>query len=141
MIVSTRQVKENTGVFGLFGNTMLEVTASASEKKKDNRPSVPTKALETYSGSSETSETVLADTFLTPRNKSVLSVRDETRKMMLPIQKELQGIRITLGDLCSQSDGLDKHLMGELKHELGDCLLYTSPSPRDATLSRMQSSA
>ncbi|RTZ90005.1 MAG: flagellar biosynthesis protein FlhF [SAR324 cluster bacterium] len=121
MIVSTRQVKENTGAFGLFGKTMLEVTASASEKKKDNRSSVPaTKALETYGGSSETSETVLADTFLTPRNKSVLSVRDETRKMMLPIQKELQGIRITLGDLSSQSDGLDKHLMGELKHELGE---------------------
>jgi len=25
--------------------------------------------------------------------------------------------------------------------QLGDCLLYTSPSPRDATLSRMPSSA
>ena len=121
MIVSTRQVKENTGAFGLFGKTMLEVTASVSEKKKDNRSSVPaTKVLEKYGGSSETSETVLADTFLTPRNKSVLSVRDETRKMMLPIQKELQGIRISLGDLSSQSDGLDKHLMGELKHELGE---------------------
>ena len=45
MIVSTRQVKENKGVFGLFGKTMLEVTASASEKKKDNRSIVPTKAL------------------------------------------------------------------------------------------------
>ena len=121
MIVSTRQVKENTGAFGMFGKTMLEVTASASEKKKDNRSSVhDTKGLETYGDSSETSETVLADTFLTPRNKSVLSVPDETRKMMLPIQKELQGIRITLGDLSSQSNGLDKHLMGELKHELGE---------------------
>ncbi|MDG1861149.1 MAG: hypothetical protein P8J49_06115, partial [SAR324 cluster bacterium] len=121
MIVSTRQVKENTGAFGLFGKTMLEVTASVSEKKKDNRSSVPaTKVLEKFGGSSETSETVLADTFLTPRNKSVLSGRDETRKMMLPIQKELQGIRISLGDLSSQSDGLDKHLMGELKHELGE---------------------
>jgi flagellar biosynthesis protein FlhF len=121
MIVSTRQVKENAGAFGLFGKTMLEVTASVSEKKKDNKSSVPaTKVLEKYGGSSETSETVLADTFLTPRNKSVLSVRDETRKMMLPIQKELQGIRISLGDLSSQSDGLDKHLMGELKHELGE---------------------
>ena len=27
------------------------------------------------------------------------------------------------------------------KSEVGDCLLYTSPSPRDATLSRMPSSA
>jgi len=120
MIVSTRQVKENTGAFGLFGKQLLEVTASASEKKKDSRSVPTTKALETYSGSAEASETVLADTFLTPRNKSVLSITDETRKMMLPIQKELQGIRITLGDLSSQSDGLDEHLMGELKHELGE---------------------
>ena len=29
----------------------------------------------------------------------------------------------------------------EVSEELGDCLLYTSPSPRDATLSRMPSSA
>ena len=120
MIVSTRQVKENTGAFGLFGKTMLEVTASASEKKKDSRTVPTTKALETYSGSAEASETVLADAFLTPRNKSVLSITDETRKMMLPIQKDLQGIRITLGDLSSQSNGLDKHLIGELKHELGE---------------------
>ena len=28
-----------------------------------------------------------------------------------------------------------------LNHEIKDCLLYTSPSPRDATLSRMPSSA
>ena len=30
---------------------------------------------------------------------------------------------------------------GELKIDLQPCLLYTSPSPRDATLSRMPSSA
>ena len=29
----------------------------------------------------------------------------------------------------------------DIKIELGNCLLYTSPSPRDATLSRMPSSA
>ena len=29
----------------------------------------------------------------------------------------------------------------QIKEVLGDCLLYTSPSPRDATLSRMPSSA
>ena len=27
------------------------------------------------------------------------------------------------------------------QYQFGDCLLYTSPSPRDATLSRMPSSA
>ena len=40
-------------------------------------------------------------------------------------------------------DEMDKRLneqfLGEEKHKV--CLLYTSPSPRDATLSRMPSSA
>ena len=33
LIVSTRQVKEGKGAFGMFGKTMLEVTAAASEAK------------------------------------------------------------------------------------------------------------
>jgi len=42
LIVSTRQVKEGKGAFGMFGKTMLEVTAAASEAKK---PSARAKAL------------------------------------------------------------------------------------------------
>ena len=34
-----------------------------------------------------------------------------------------------------------KHDMNKILEELEFCLLYTSPSPRDATLSRMPSSA
>ena len=37
--------------------------------------------------------------------------------------------------------GPDKKLMSQLKAAVEACLLYTSPSPRDATLSRMPSSA
>ena len=32
-------------------------------------------------------------------------------------------------------------LKGSVRHEYGDCLLYTSPSPRDGFTSRMPSSA
>ena len=39
---------------------------------------------------------------------------------MQPLQKELQGIRLTLGDLSAQSNGFDDHLVGELKQELGE---------------------
>ena len=35
LIVSTRQVKEGKGAFGMFGKTMLEVTAAPGEKKKN----------------------------------------------------------------------------------------------------------
>jgi Flagellar GTP-binding protein len=117
LIVSTRQVKESKGTFGMFGKTMLEVTAAASEAKK---PSAHAKAVETYRHDSDISEATMANTFLTPKNKSALSISDETRKMMLPIQKELQGIRLTLGNLNNQSDGLNNHMMGQLKNEIGE---------------------
>lgn len=117
LIVSTRQVKEGKGAFGMFGKKMLEVTAAASETKN---PSARTKAVETYRHDSEISEATTSNTFLKPNNKSALSISDETRKMILPIQKELQGIRLTLGDLSNQSDGLNNHMMGQLKNELGE---------------------
>ena len=39
------------------------------------------------------------------------------------------------------NDGQEMKLYFYLSILAGDCLLYTSPSPRDATLSRMPSSA
>jgi len=122
LIVSTRQVKEGKGAFGMFGKTMLEVTAAASEAKKPSARAKTndTKAVETYRHDSEMSEATITNTFLTPKNKSALSISDDTRKMMLPIHEELQGIRLTLGDLSNQSDGLNNHMMGQLKNELGE---------------------
>ena len=40
-----------------------------------------------------------------------------------------------------QTGGLQHLLACQVREEVGSCLLYTSPSPRDATLSRMPSSA
>ena len=106
LIVSTRQVKEGKGAFGMFGKTMLEVTAAASEVKKQSArgKTADTKAVETYRHDTEISEASMANTFLKPKNKSALSISDETRKMMMPIHEELQGIRLTLGDLNNYSD-------------------------------------
>ncbi|MBG55601.1 MAG: flagellar biosynthesis protein FlhF [Deltaproteobacteria bacterium] len=122
LIVSTRQVKEGKGAFGMFGKTILEVTAAASEAKKPLAPSksADSKAVETFRHDSEISEAAMANTFLTPNNKSALSISGETRKMMLPIQEELQGIRLTLGDLTNQSDGFNNNMIGQLKNELGE---------------------
>ena len=56
LIVSTRQVKEGKGAFGMFGKTMLEVTAAASEAKKPSvrAKTADTKEVETYRNDSET---------------------------------------------------------------------------------------
>ena len=61
----------------------------------------------------------------------------------------LDVLSLSLGDLLLDSLGSanDDSLSflqaqtGDLLHQLDDCLLYTSPSPRDGLLSRMPSSA
>jgi len=122
LIVSTRQVKEGKGAFGMFGKTMLEVTAAANETKNPlaGAKRTDTKAVEKFRHDSDISETTVANTFLTPNNKSALSISDETRKMMLPIKEELKGIRLSLGDLSNQSDSFNNHMIGQLKNELGE---------------------
>ena len=122
LIVSTRQVKEGKGAFGMFGKTMLEVTAAASEAKKSSAHAkeAGTKAVEKYRHDSEISEATIANTFLPSQNRSTLSISDETRKIMLPIKEELKGIRLTLGNLSDHSDAFNSHMMGQLKNELGE---------------------
>ena len=43
-------------------------------------------------------------------------------------------------DLCEATDGKSIVVTGVGQHQMWACLLYTSPSPRDATLSRLPSS-
>ena len=48
---------------------------------------------------------------------------------------------IECSELLALEEGDDAVMRWSLPERLGSCLLYTSPSPRDATLSRMPSSA
>ena len=122
LIVSTRQVKEGKGAFGMFGKTMLEVTAAASETKKPSARGNANgmKVVETFRNDAAISEETISNTFLPSQNKSALSISDETRKIMLPIKEELKGIRLTLGNLSDHSDAFNSHMMGQLKNELGE---------------------
>jgi len=47
----------------------------------------------------------------------------------------------TLKKIELSEDIFGKKINNNLVHQVYTCLLYTSPSPRDATLSRMPSSA
>ena len=40
--------------------------------------------------------------------------------MFLSLKEELQGIRLTLGNLRDTSDSFNSHMMGQLKNELGE---------------------
>ena len=50
----------------------------------------------------------------------------------LPFDYEIRNLNISVASLLTTQ---------MIERRIGDCLLYTSPSPRDATLSRMPSSA
>ena len=54
---------------------------------------------------------------------------------------EVRKIRATIREMDSVSFTLKRRIMEEFYFGFLSCLLYTSPSPRDATLSRMPSSA
>ena len=67
------------------------------------------------------------------------------------IDSQIDEISIMKGELPMEVQDLEDDIAGletrigklqeQIKELEGDCLLYTSPSPRDATLSRMPSSA
>ena len=122
LIISTRQVKDGKGAFGMFSKSMLEVTASAGKRaKKDENQKIPsTKVLKSYETTSDYKEDMVEGNVLRPKTKSILPFSDSTNNFMQPLQKELQGIRLTLGDLSSQSNSFDDQLVGELKQELGE---------------------
>ena len=57
-----------------------------------------------------------------------------------------RGAKVVVNDLGGSVDGNGasdsaNEVVEQIKSEGGDCLLYTSPSPRDTDLSRMPSSA
>ncbi len=122
LIVSTRQVKDGKGAFGMFSKKMLEVTAASGKKGvEDNYQKIPTKkALKTYDRTSDLNEEILDETFLRPKTKSILPFSENSSSFIQPLQKELQGIRLTLGDLSTKSNSFDDQLVGELKQELGE---------------------
>ena len=70
------------------------------------------------------------------------------RKSLSSLQEGLDQWSRLLGELDKLSKALDaakgKRALREIEERMSvlcTCLLYTSPSPRDATLSRMPSSA
>ena len=69
------------------------------------------------------------------------SVHGKTLLRDINLTIENRGISVILGHNGAGKSLLLRVLHGLLTPSQGTCLLYTSPSPRDATLSRMPSSA
>ena len=122
LIISTRQVKEGKGALGLFSKNILEVTAAANKRNKNDETKKITtsKSLKTFENTTDIKDEFLENTFLSSKRKTNIPISDLSNKFMQPLQKELQGIRLTLGDLSDQSNGFDNQIYGELKQELGE---------------------
>ena len=73
-------------------------------------------------------------------NSSVNTAETDIYKKIDLFGEVLEKINKEYVDEINQSESMDSAINGLLQ-SLDPCLLYTSPSPRDATLSRMPSSA
>ena len=78
----------------------------------------------------------------------ITEVTDELRRLIKEFEKELaiirgrvDGLEARVGELEATQFSTTTKLKGYSAWVLGACLLYTSPSPRDRSLSRMPSSA
>tara|TARA_Y100001970_G_C14223673_1_gene854204 strand:+ start:948 stop:2228 length:1281 start_codon:yes stop_codon:yes gene_type:complete len=117
LIISTRQVKEGKGALGMFSKNILEVTAAGGVKQKNEKKS---KALRAYEDSSDIHEDILNETFLKPKKNKALPFSDQNTSFIKPLQKELRGIQLTLGDLSTQSNVFGDQIVGEIKQELDE---------------------
>ncbi len=128
VIVSTRQVKEGKGTFGLFGKTILEVTAGLDEKKAAAAKTAAvnatvTRSMSTYGENSAAQETTFAapiPAMRAPVEKTTSSSIDETRKLLKPLQQEIQNLKNVVENINSHSTAYENHVSNELKHELGE---------------------
>ncbi len=122
LIISTRQVKEGKGALGFFSKNILEVTAAASKGSKNDETKInlQSKALKKYENTTDIKSDSLDGTFLNSKKKSTIPFSDLSSNFVIPLQKELHGIQLTLGDLSDRSNGLENQIYGELKQELGE---------------------
>lgn len=92
IIVSTRQVKDDRGAFGLFGKNILEVTAARDEtvKKKPTPPPAKMPVTTTPYESPEMNET--PRTSLIPQSSPLIK-QEEVQRMLLPIRQEIQELK------------------------------------------------
>ena len=70
----------------------------------------------------------------------MIEILERTKEFKAETALVVEGKEITYSDLHLQSDLIASYLLNN-KEDLYDCLLYTSPSPRDVEESRMPSSA
>ena len=128
IIVSTRQVKEGKGTFGLFGKTVLEVTAARDDKPKATLSSAlgrnlngqPSLDVEEIAPSTEVEEPSLRSPSPLPPSPAVAPLPSLDSRALQPIRQELQGLRVVVEELSNRTSAFEEFSNNQLRHELGE---------------------
>ncbi|MBF0286696.1 MAG: flagellar biosynthesis protein FlhF [SAR324 cluster bacterium] len=115
IIVSTRQVKESKNSFGLFGKSMLEVTAARDEtaQRQPSPPPVLKKSPEVSPyGIPETLEKKMPSPSLSRSN------HEETQRMLLPIREEIQELKDMIAGM--QQPSVESRTTVQLQQDMSE---------------------
>ena len=118
VIVSTRQVKEGKGTFGLFGKTVLEVTAALDQEQKSApaKTPPPTQAAAAVAYGIKDQETQPSSNVVPFRPTST----KDSQSLILPIQKDVQELKESIDEIKIKTATYGDHVINQLKHELGE---------------------
>ena len=118
VIVSTRQVKEGKGTFGLFGKTVLEVTAALDQEQKSapTKTPPPTQAAAAVAYGIKDQETQPSSNVVPFRSTST----KDSQSLILPIQKDVQELKESIDEIKIKTATYGDHVINQLKHELGE---------------------
>ena len=115
VIVSTRQVKEGKGTFGLFGKTILEVTAALDQEKKNTTTKTnPNQSAATLAYGKKKKAELTAIPFTTQAESK------ENHSLILPLQKDVQELKESIDEIKVRTATYGDHVINQLKHELGE---------------------
>ena len=118
VIVSTRQVKEGKGTFGLFGKTVLEVTAALDQEQKSlpAKTPPPAQAAAAVAYGIKDQETQPSSNVVPFRSTS----SKDSQSLILPIQKDVQELKESIDEIKIKTATYGDHVINQLKHELGE---------------------
>lgn len=128
VIVSTRQVKEGKGAFGLFGKTLLEVTATREEKKPNagGTPALPgfvvqnSETSPVNAGHKTKEYSTLEKRAVETAGASHLRDTRDFQTILLPLQKEIHEMKELVEAIKVRTATYGDHAINQLKHELGE---------------------
>ena len=118
VIVSTRQVKEGKGTFGLFGKTVLEVTAALDQEQKSApaKTPPPNQVAAAVAYGIKDQETQPSSNVVPFRSTST----KDSQSLILPIQKDVQELKESIDEIKIKTATYGDHVINQLKHELGE---------------------